>query len=51
MSYGNTFQVNSKKTQIPFTVIPFSDEDKKINSLFLSANFLENLGITMDFRH
>lgn len=46
MSYGNTFQVNSKKTQIPFTVIPFSDEDKKINSLFLSANFLENLGIT-----
>lgn len=27
-------------------VVPFSYEEKKIHSLFLSANFLENLGIT-----
>lgn len=38
-------QVKEKNPAVN-TIIPFTDEEKKIHSLLLSANFLENLGIT-----
>lgn len=37
---------SASNAQPPSSVIPFTDEEKKIHTLFLSANFLENLGLT-----
>lgn len=39
-------RINDKESSTCEVVVPFSTEEKKIHSLFLSANFLENLGIT-----
>lgn len=46
MGCRNTARINSKKSSVCDVVVPFSAEERKIHSLFLSANFLENLGIT-----
>lgn len=46
MKYYNKYQ-NNRKIDISLPIpVAFTDEERKINSLFLSANFLENLGLT-----
>lgn len=45
MGVRHKVRKNDKQNVDCGCVVPFSDEEKKINSLFLSANFLENLGV------
>lgn len=46
MKHNNKHQNNRKINSSSSLPISFTDEERRINSLFLSANFLENLGIT-----
>lgn len=46
MKHNIVHQVNKKNNPPSSTIVSFTDEEKKINAFFLSANFLENLGIT-----